>query len=306
MAATLTIGLVGLGRMGLGIAERLAGAGLPVMAFDLSAEARQAAEKVGAKTVDRLADLPDALPRPRVLWLMIPAGTVIDQVLFDGPDALAPKLDSGDIVVDGGNSNFNDSRRRAERLAGGGVKLLDCGTSGGVEGARIGYCLMVGGDAEAYAHCEPALKVIAIEGGCAHVGPSGAGHFVKMVHNAIEYGFLQVLGEGFSMLDGGDFPVDAAQVADLWTRGSVIRSHLIELARSALSRPDHFERIAPKAGGGSTGAWAVEEARRLGIDLPAIALSLAQRTGEPANEYAARMVAALRWEFGRHPFETTD
>ena len=306
MAASLTVGLVGLGRMGLGIAERLVKGGLPVVAFDLSTEARQAAEKAGAKTVNRLADLPDRLPWPRVLWLMIPAGAAIDEVLFDGPDALAAKLSAGDIVIDGGNSNFNDSLRRAERLAAGGVKLLDCGTSGGVEGARIGYCLMVGGDAKAYAHSEPAFRAIAIEGGCAHVGPSGAGHFVKMVHNAIEYGFLQVLGEGFSMLDGGDFPVDLARVAELWTRGSVIRSHLVELAHSALTRPDHFERIAPKVGGGSTGAWAVEEARRLGIDLPAIALSLAQRTGEPANEFAARMVAALRYEFGRHPFEAKD
>jgi len=306
MANSLTVGLVGLGRMGLGIAERLAKGGLPVVAFDLSAEARRAAEKSGAKTVDRLADLPDRLPRPRVLWLMIPAGAAIDEVLFDGPEALAPKLAGGDIVIDGGNSNFNDSRRRAERLAAGGVKFLDCGTSGGVEGARIGYCLMVGGDAEAYAHSEPALEVIAIEGGCAHVGPSGAGHFVKMVHNAMEYGFLQVLGEGFSMLEGGDFPVDPARVAELWTHGSVIRSHLMDLARTALTRPDHFERIAAEVGGGSTGTWAVEEARRLGIDLPAIALSLAQRTGQPANEFAARMVAALRYEFGRHPFETRD
>ncbi|MBN2583794.1 MAG: decarboxylating 6-phosphogluconate dehydrogenase [Planctomycetes bacterium] len=302
----MTVGLIGLGRMGLGIAERLVRGGHGVVAFDLNAESRSAAAKLGARTVARAADLPASLPEPRIVWLMIPAGPAVDKVLFDGPDALAATLAAGDIVIDGGNSNHNDSRQRAERMAGANLTYLDCGTSGGVEGASIGYCLMVGGPVEAYRRVEPALRSIAAPDGYAHVGPSGAGHFVKMIHNAIEYGLLQVIGEGFSLLAESPYDVDLAQAADLWTHGSVIRSWLMELARTALTRPDHFERIAPKAGGGSTGTWAVEEASRLGVDVPAIALSLTQRTGTPANEFAARMVAALRYEFGRHAFETTE
>lgn len=301
----LNIAVVGLGRMGLGIADRLAEAGHRVTAFDLSAEARQAAALVGADTVDSPEELPAATKTPRILWLMVPAGPVVDKVLFDGPGALAPRLQRGDIVIDGGNSNFRDSMRRSARLREErGLSMLDCGTSGGIEGQDIGYCLMVGGERGAYASCEPAFAAIAMKRGYAHVGPSGAGHFVKMVHNAMEYGFLQVLGEGFAMLGASEFPLDLPRLAELWTHGSVIRSWLMELVAEALARPDHFEKIAPAVGGGSTGTWAVEEARRTGVKLPAIELSLKERTDKPSNEYAARMVAALRYEFGRHPFTT--
>jgi 6-phosphogluconate dehydrogenase len=304
MAETLTVGLIGLGRMGLGIAERLVGGGHGVVAFDLDGESRRAAAALGARTVARAGDLAGLLPQPRAVWLMIPAGRAVDAVLFEGADALAGWLGAKDIVIDGGNSNHADSRRRADRLAAEcGAAYLDCGTSGGVEGARIGYCLMVGGPEEAYRRMEPALRSIAAPGGCAHVGPSGAGHFVKMVHNAIEYGLLQVIGEGLSMLDVSGYGTEPSQAAELWAHGSVIRSWLMELAAAALSRPDHFERIAPSAGGGETGTWAVEEAARLGVAVPAIALSLAERREAPSNEYAARMVAALRYEFGRHAFE---
>lgn len=302
MTEARNIGVVGLGRMGLGIVERLAAAGHRVAAMDLSAEARKAAAEAGATTVETLGDLPGTMATPRILWLMVPAGPVVDAILFEGDDALAPRLGAGDIVIDGGNSHFRDSMRRAQRLAGEfGVAMLDCGTSGGVEGQQIGYCLMVGGPADAYAACQSALEVIAIAGGTAHVGPSGAGHFVKMVHNAMEYGFLQVLGEGFAMIDGSEFPVDLPPLADLWNHGSVIRSWLMELVAAALRRPDHFERIAPVAGGGATGTWAVEEAERMGMALPTIALALRERSDTPSNAYAARMVAALRYEFGRHP-----
>ncbi|HOI54947.1 MAG TPA: decarboxylating 6-phosphogluconate dehydrogenase [Phycisphaerae bacterium] len=305
MAETLTVGLIGLGRMGLGIAGRLIQGGHSVVAYDRDGNARCAAATAAARTVDRVADLAPSLPAPRVVWLMIPAGPAVDAVLFDGPDALAASLGAGDVVIDGGNSHHGDSRRRAERLASScGAAYLDCGTSGGVEGARIGYCLMVGGPAEAYRRVEPALRSVATPGGCAYVGPSGAGHFVKMVHNAIEYGLLQVIGEGMSMLDRSPYGTSPAQAAALWTHGSVIRSWLMELAATALSRPNHFERIAPQAGGGQTGAWAVEAAAQLGVKTPAIALSLAERGETPANAYAARMVAALRYEFGRHAFET--
>jgi len=313
MAHSLSVGLVGLGRMGVGIAERLVAGGHRVTAFDLKAQACDAAHQAGAATVDRLADLPSRLEesadagRPRAIWLMLPAGPAIDHVLLEGPEALAPRLSAGDIVIDGGNSNFRDSMRRAERLADEfGVRMIDCGTSAGVHGQQLGYCLMLGGDAEAVALCEPLFAAAAAPEGYAHMGPSGAGHFVKMVHNAIEYGLAQVLGEGFSMLDAAEFPVDLRRAAELWQHGSVIRSWLMELAQTALSRPDHFERIAPKIGGGSTGTWAVEEADRMNVRVPAIALSLAERTGEPSNEFAARIIAALRYEFGRHPFQTRD
>jgi 6-phosphogluconate dehydrogenase len=302
MESSLNVGLVGLGRMGLGIAERLAEAGHRVAAFDLSADARRAAADVGAAPVATLADLPGAVALPRVVWLMVPAGPVVDQVLLDGPEALAARLSPGDIVIDGGNSHFHDSQRRAKLLAERcGATMLDCGTSGGVEGQQSGYCLMVGGDRAAYDHCTPAFAAIAAPDGYAHVGPSGAGHFVKMVHNAMEYGFLQVLGEGFALLDAYEAPLNMPQLARLWNHGSVIRSWLMDLAAQALSRPNHFEKIAPVVGGGSTGTWAVEEAGRRGMKLPAIELSLRERTGQPSNEFAARMVAALRYEFGRHP-----
>ena len=311
MAQCLNVGLVGLGRMGMGITERLIAGGHRVTAFDLDPQACDAGRTVGAAIVNRLADLPSALAhstapgRPRIVWLVLPAGQTIDDVLLAGPEALAPRLSAGDVVIDGGNSNFRDSMRRAARLADEfGVRLIDCGTSAGVDGRQLGYCFMLGGDAEAVALCEPLFAAAAAPEGYAHMGPSGAGHFVKMVNNATEYGLAQVLGEGFSMLDAAEFPIDLGRAAELWQHGSIIRSWLMELAHTALSRPDHFERIAPKIGGGSTGTWAVEEAARMHVKVPAIALSLAERTGEPSNEFAARIIAALRYEFGRHPFQT--
>ena len=305
MGKRINVAVVGLGRMGLGVVERLLAAGHRVTGYDVSPAARAAAKRRGAKAVDHLAELMSATPRPRILWLMLPAGRAIDDLLFDGPDALAAQLSRRDVVVDGGNSHYRDSMSRAARLhKQRSVRLLDCGTSGGVQGRRAGYCLMVSGDAAAFRFCRPVFTALAARGGYARVGPSGAGHYVKMVHNAIEYAMLQSLGEGFSLLAAAPLKLDPAQVAELWTRGSVIRSHLVELAHDALARPGHFEKIAPKAGGGQTGAWAVQEARRLGLAVPAIALALKERKRRPANEFAARLVAALRWEFGRHPFET--
>ncbi len=305
MAESLHVGLVGLGRMGFGIAERLLSGGHAVTAFDPDAGARERAERAGAAVVASLAELPAALEPPRLLWLMVPAGQPVDDVLFDGPGAVAAGLEPGDVVIDGGNSHYRDSMRRAERLEGQtGAVLLDCGTSGGVEGARVGYCLMVGGPEEAYRRCEPALAAVAAPDGYARVGPRGSGHFVKMVHNAVEYGILQVMGEGASLLEASEFPLELGRIAELWTHGSVIRSWLMELLHRALEREGHFERIAAKVGGGQTGTWAVKAAEELGVSVPAIARSLAERKDSPSNPFAARIVAALRYEFGGHAFET--
>ncbi len=302
----MTVAVMGLGRMGRGLVTRWLKAGHTVVAYDPDASAREEAASAGAIVVDDQQELLarlDQKVRPRVVWLMVPAGPLIDRLLWHGEASLASQLAEGDIVVDGGNSNFNDSARRSERLLRENkIHYLDCGTSGGVAGEEFGFCLMVGGVAEVYDRVEPLFAALAAPEGYAHVGPSGAGHFVKMVHNAIEYGILQVIGEGFSLMDHGRFKIDSAQVAELWNHGSVIRSWLMELVRDAMQRQAHFDQIAGTIGGGSTGTWAVTEAQQLGLKMPAIETSLQQRQ-KPDNDYAARIVSALRYEFGRHPFE---
>lgn len=306
MADKMSVALLGLGRMGRGLLARWRQAGHDVVAYDIDPQARGAARKAGVRTVETQQQLIPALNperTPHVVWLMLPAGELIDRVLWQGDTPLTVQLSEGDIVVDGGNSNFNDSVRRSERLIREShIHYLDCGTSGGVAGEELGFCLMVGGLRKIYDHIEPLLKALAAPDGYAHVGPSGAGHYAKMVHNAIEYGILQVLGEGFSLLDESSFNFDAAQVAHLWNRGSVIRSWLMELLRDAMQRQAHFNNIAVAVGGGSTGTWAVEEAAKINLKLPAIETALRQRN-RPENDYAARIVSALRYEFGRHPFQ---
>lgn len=304
--APLPVAILGLGRMGRGLVTRWLGANHPVIAYDPDPEARNLARSAGATVVDHQHQLIPAFKAdqsPRVVWLMVPAGTLIDRILWEGDQPLAAQLSEGDIIVDGGNSNFRDSMRRGERLIRESrIHYLDCGTSGGVAGEDFGFCLMVGGVRPVYDRIAPLFKALAAPQGYAHVGSGGAGHFVKMVHNAIEYGLLQVIGEGFSLMDHSPFDIDAAQVAELWNRGSVIRSWLMELVRDAMQRQAHFDQIAAVVGGGSTGTWAVDEAAQIGIKMPAIETSLRQRQ-QPENDYAARIVSALRYEFGRHPFE---
>ncbi len=293
----MRLGMVGLGRMGGGMTERLLRGGHEVVAFDPDEGARARARATGAEAVASLEELAAGLGPPRVVWTMVPAGEATERVVA----RLAELLGPGDVVVDGGNSHFRDSMRRAERLAGSGIRFVDCGVSGGVWGLRDGYCLMAGGEPEAVALLEPALRALAPEGGYARVGPSGAGHFVKMVHNAIEYGMLAAYGEGFELLHASPFGLDLAQVAGVWRRGSVIRSWLLDLLHGALERRPELAGVRGFVEDTGEGRWAVETAVSEAVPAPFTALALFQRFASRQEEsFAAKVIAALRAEFGGH------
>jgi len=291
-------GIIGAGKMGGALVRNLVKVGGSAVVYDLNPA--NVAELVGDSVVGvaSLPELVSALPTsPRVIWMMVPAGKPVDDVIA----ALRPSLVAGDVLIDGGNSFFRDSLRRGEELKEIGVRYIDCGSSGGLEGALNGLCLMVGGDAEAVALAEPLFKAIAQPGGYAHVGPSGAGHFVKMVHNGIEYGMLQAIGEGFELLEAGPYDLDMAQVASLWTHGSVIRGWLMELMARAFVSDPRLEGIRGDVGGGSTGSWAIEEAWKAGVPMPTIAMSYAMRLRSRQDDtFTGKVVAALRREFGGH------
>jgi len=286
--------------MGRGVIRRLLTQGQRVAVYNRTRARTEEMVREGACGAYSLRELADLLATPRLIWLMVAAGPPVDEVLF-GKGGLVPCLEPGDILVDGGNSYFRDSMRRAAQLKERGIFYLDCGSSGGLEGAERGLCLMVGGEREAFAQAEPLFRLLACEGGYAHVGPSGAGHFVKMVHNAIEYGMLEALGEGFELLHAGPFALDLPQIAHLWAHGSVIRGWLVELVARALSKDPHLEGITGYVGGGSTGRWAIEEAWDAGVPFPVVALSYALRhRSRQEDTFAGKVVAALRREFGGH------
>lgn len=290
-------GVIGLGRMGSGLARLLAAGGFPPVVYDANPQAVAALVAQGIQGAEGVAHLAAALASPRTIWILVPAGPAVDQVLAD----LAPHLAPGDVVIDGGNSHWRDSVRRAQALAAQGVHFLDCGCSGGVEGARSGLCLMVGGDPDVYARVEPMLQAVSRPRGCRWVGPSGAGHYVKMVHNAIEYGMLQAIGEGFELLAAAPYDLDLAAIAELWNQGSVIRSWLLELAARALAADPRLEAIGGAVGGGETGLWAIQEAWERGVPLATIALAYSLRLrSRQSDTFAGKVVAALRREFGGH------
>ncbi|MBO8126959.1 MAG: decarboxylating 6-phosphogluconate dehydrogenase [Firmicutes bacterium] len=300
------IGVVGLGRMGKGIALRLAGAGFQVVAYDLDYEGAKPLSEQGIKVVPSLLDLVQSLPRPRVIWLMVPAGKPVDETLF-GPEGLLASASSGDIIIDGGNSFWEDSVRRAEELAASGLYFLDCGTSGGVHGLKDGFCLMVGGEKAAYDQVQEYLAAIACPGGYDYVGPSGAGHYVKMVHNSIEYAMIEAISEGFELLHEAPYEFDLARVSRLWQNGSVIRSWLVELAGEAFADDPKLARIKGVVGGGTTGGWGIQEAWKRGVPFPVIALTHALRIrSRQEDSFAGKVSAVLRYGFGRHPVVYAD
>ncbi len=293
----MRIAMVGLGRMGAGMTRRLLLGGHEVVVHDLSRDAMAAVAAEGAEPTGGLAELVAALPAPRVVWLMVPAGNVTEEAVR----TLAGLLGEGDVLVDGGNARYTDSIRRAGEVAERGVGYVDAGTSGGVWGLTEGYALMVGGAPDHVARVEPALATLAPEGGYAHVGPAGAGHFVKMVHNGIEYGLMAAYAEGFDLMAQGPYDLDLSQVAELWRHGSVVRSWLLDLTARALATDPKLDRVSGWVEDSGEGRWTIETAIQHAVPVPVIAASLFARFDSRREDpFGDRLVAALRNQFGGH------
>lgn len=295
----MQLGMIGLGRMGGNMTQRLLRDGHRVIVHDMNPErTREVGAGDGAAPADSVAALVGALAAPRIVWVMVPAGAATEQTMRE----VARHADAGDIIIDGGNSRFTDTKRRAQELAAQGIHLVDAGTSGGVWGLEEGYCLMVGGGDDAVRHCEPIFRTLAPADGYAHVGPSGAGHFTKMVHNGIEYGMLQAYAEGFEILHASEFALDLRRIAALWNHGSVVRSWLLELLERAYrAEGQDLDRIAGWVDDSGEGRWTVETALDMNVPAPVITLSLLSRFRSRQDEsYAAQVIAALRNQFGGH------
>ncbi|KAB7732737.1 decarboxylating 6-phosphogluconate dehydrogenase [Rudanella paleaurantiibacter] len=294
----MQIGFVGLGKMGYNLVVNLLRHKHEVVGFDINPELVTAIKGEGATGVNSYEELFSTLPNPRVIWLMIPAGPLIDKVL---DQLLAAGLSAGDIVIDGGNSHYQDTLRRYELLKGHGVSYVDCGTSGGVSGALNGACTMVGGDPEAVGKLDDVFREISVENGYLYTGPAGSGHFTKMVHNGIEYGMMQSIAEGFEVLEKSPFPFDYEAVARLWNNGSVIRSWLMELTENAFKKDAKLEGIKGRMFSSGEGKWTLETALNLGVPTPVIAMSLIMRYRSLQDDtFTGKVVAALRNEFGGH------
>ncbi len=300
----MKIGFVGLGKMGGNMVKRLLLGGHEVAAYDPLAEARKTAEKDGAETAASLEELVRNLAPPRAVWIMVPAGEVTGAVVGE----LSGLLAEGDVLIDGGNSYYRDSLRRAGELREKGIAFLDAGTSGGVWGLANGYCLMIGGKEAPFQALEPVFRTLAPEDGYARVGPAGAGHFVKMVHNGIEYALLQSYAEGFEIMKAkGDFDLDLHQIAHLWNRGSVVRSWLLELAESVFKEDPDLASVRGYVEDSGEGRWTVSEALAEDVPAPVITLSLLERLrSRQAESFSAQVIAALRNEFGGHGFKKPD
>src|SRR5438874_13011575 len=296
----MKIGMVGLGRMGANMSLRLMQHNHEVVAWDRNEESVKGVASEGAEGVGSLEDLVEALQPPRAVSLMLPSGDPTENTVRELEDI----LDKGDVIIDGGNSNFHLAMADAERLDDKGIDFIDAGVSGGVWGLKEGYCLMVGGKTEQVKRLEPIFKALAPENGYAHVGPVGAGHFVKMVHNGIEYGMLQAYAEGFALMHAADeFDLDLHQIAEVWRYGSVVRSWLLDLTALALSDTTEFAKIKGFVEDSGEGRWTVDEAVARGVAAPVLTISLFERfQSRTPDSFAAKIVAALRNQFGGHKF----
>jgi 6-phosphogluconate dehydrogenase len=293
----MRIGFVGLGRMGANMARRLVRDGHEVVAFNRTPERTREIMSEGVEGAFSLAELVAALPAPRAVWVMVPAGDATEAMIRD----LADLLESGDTIVDGGNTNFHDDVRRHAMVAEQGLRYVDAGTSGGIWGLQVGYCLMVGGDRDAVEPLEPIFHSLAPVDGYAHVGGPGAGHYVKMVHNGIEYGLMQAYAEGFEIMHASDYDLDLAQISGIWRYGSVVRSWLLDLLHDALEKNPEFAGIKDWVADSGEGRWTVQEALDRDVPAPVITLSLQARFRSRQEEsYGAKVLAALRNEFGGH------
>ena len=298
----MQLGIIGLGKMGMPIGERLVRHKHVVYGYNKS-DKHVSAEDSGLMWRGSLTELAASLEPPRTIWLMIPSGLPVDAAIAD----LLPHLTAGDIIIDGGNSYFKDTLRRSAELKEKGISLLDCGTSGGIWGLEEGYCLMIGGEKAAFSQVEQIFKDLAPEHGYAHLGPSGAGHFVKMVHNGVEYGMLQAYGEGFEILNTSQFDYDLKGIASLWNHSSVIRSWLLELAERAFAGSPDLEGIAGYVEDTGEGRWTVAQAIEQDVSAPVITLSLLERLRSRQPEsFSAKVIAALRHQFGGHEVKKED
>jgi 6-phosphogluconate dehydrogenase len=294
----MQLGMVGLGRMGSGMTLRLLQGGHQVVVFDHHPESIAALGKKGATGAANLEELGLKLTAPRVIWLMIPAGAPVDDTIQRLQGVLSP----GDVIIDGGNSHYKDSMRRGEDLRSKQIEFLDVGVSGGIWGLKVGFCLMAGGNQAVFQQVEPILKTLAPPAGYAHVGPTGAGHYSKMVHNGIEYSMLQGYAEGFEILKASPFGFNLAQLSSLWNHGSVIRSWLLELAQDAFQKDSELAKIRGWVEDSGEGRWTLEEALERAVPVPALAISLFMRyRSRQDDSFSAKVLAALRNEFGGHP-----
>ena len=298
----MRIGFVGLGRMGANMVRRLLRDGHEVVAYNRTPEKTKEIAGEGATAAFSIAELVDSLEKPRAVWIMVPAGDATEAQI----EELLEHLEARDTIIDGGNTNFHDDQRRQRDLAAKGINYVDAGTSGGIWGLQVGYCLMVGGEKEAVEPLEPIFTTLAPEGGYLHVGGPGAGHYVKMVHNGIEYGLMQAYAEGFEIMHASSYDLDLAGISELWMQGSVVRSWLLELAgRAFKANGADLEHIKGYVEDSGEGRWTVQEAIDHDVPAPVITLSLLTRfRSRQDDSYGAKVLAALRNEFGGHAVKT--
>ncbi|WP_287373896.1 phosphogluconate dehydrogenase (NAD(+)-dependent, decarboxylating) [Prosthecochloris sp.] len=295
----MKLGFVGLGKMGENMVENILAHRHEVVVYDLSEEAVEKLAGKGASPAESLEKMVAQLAVPRVCWLMVPSGEPVDRTL----DSLLPLLEDGDVVIDGGNSSYHDTVRRGKTLAERGISFMDVGTSGGLEGARNGACMMVGGDREVFLSLVPLFRDMCVSGGYGYMGESGAGHFAKMVHNGIEYGMMQAIGEGFDVLQNSGFVFDHQEVARVWANGSVIRGWLMDLVARAFEKDGELGYLSGEIADSGEGKWMVETALEKGVAIPVIADALFRRyRSRSKDNFSDKVVAALRHEFGGHGF----
>ena len=293
----MELGFIGLGRMGMNMVVRLVRGGHRVVVYNRSPEKVREAEGQGAVGATSVADLVARLGKPRAIWVMVPAGTATQDMI----DTVARHLDRDDIIIDGGNTNFHDDVRRAEALKPLGLRYVDVGTSGGIWGLQVGYCLMVGGEEAVFRHLEPLFRTLAPENGYGHMGGHGAGHYVKMVHNGIEYGMMQAIAEGFALMHKSPYSLDLPRIANLWMQGSVVRSWLVELAGRALEEDPALGKIRGWVEDSGEGRWTVQDAIDQSVPAWTITAALFTRfRSREEDSFADRMLAALRNQFGGH------
>ncbi|WP_077622705.1 phosphogluconate dehydrogenase (NAD(+)-dependent, decarboxylating) [Sediminibacillus massiliensis] len=296
----MKLAMIGLGKMGYNLALNLMDHGHEVVAYDVSKDSIQKAAQEGATAAESIEDLVNKLETPRVIWMMVPAGEPTTKLA----EEISSYLDKGDILIDGGNSNYKDTVQRGEQLAEKGIHYLDVGTSGGMEGARQGACTMIGGNQDAFSHVEKLFSDICVENGYLYTGESGSGHFLKMVHNGVEYGMMQAIGEGFDILEKSQFDYDYEKVAKVWNNGSVVRSWLMELMEDAFKEDARLDEIRGVMNSSGEGKWTVETALDLQAAAPVIAMSLMMRYRSlETDTFSGKVVAALRNQFGGHAVE---